>query len=162
MELEDTESDDTIHSTKRPLEKKLGSAKRRKEDQAEDILIKKAIDYLDKPIDSQGKDADDIFGQFVTSELRSIKDDQQKRIIKFKIQSLLYTSLVSQPAMSPPMIYNQVASPGGAVNNHLFYTHQHPSKIWENSRSPTPISDKGSVSSYVTSPNCPSIFSEEI
>ena len=47
------------------------------------------------------RDADEVFGEYVTSELRSIKDENTKRVIKFRIQSLFFSLLTPQQATIP-------------------------------------------------------------
>ena len=47
------------------------------------------------------QDADEVFGEYVTSELRSIKDENTKRVIKFRIQSLFFSLLTPQQATIP-------------------------------------------------------------
>ena len=42
-----------------------------------------------KPIQ---KDADDVFGEYVTYELKNIKDEGTKQRIKFQIQSIIYST----------------------------------------------------------------------
>ena len=112
----DDESSTVQHSTKKPIAKtskfSIGRKRNREEPQDEDRLIKKAIECLEKPEVPQQSDPDDIFGQYVTLELKSIQDER-KRGVKFKIQSLLYSAFVSPsygqsqatnhpPAFTPP------------------------------------------------------------
>ena len=144
LSTENITSDETIRSTKKPLEDKASkSAKRHKVEHHEDVLIKKAIECLEKPNDPIEKDPDD---QFIISELKSIKDEHQKRMIKFNIQSVfLYSALSPQPPY-----------------NHPYYgQYYHPN--WEDSRSPTSISDKSvySFTPFATSSNAPSSCNEE-
>lgn len=48
------------------------------------------------------RDADEIFAQFVASELRSIKDPNVKRLAKWNIQSVLYESGNATTSTSTP------------------------------------------------------------
>ena len=69
------------------------------------------------------RDADDIFGEYVATELRSIKNEEAKRHIKFRIQSLLFSSLTSHPMPTfPPPIHALEAQP-----MHSQWDHSHTS-----------------------------------
>ena len=50
----------------------------------------------------KSSDEDDIFGQYVASELRSIDNLQTKRYTKWQIQSLLFNAHCGLPAASGP------------------------------------------------------------
>ena len=68
--LENTSSDDTIRSTKRPLPVgKQSVNKKKKKEAQEDILLQKAIQCMERSDNKE--DEDDIFGRYVASELRS-------------------------------------------------------------------------------------------
>lgn len=93
-------------STKHPTDtKEKQQTKRRKNASWEDgdsQLLHKAIDCLEKGR-ADNKDADGLFGQYVTSELKQIADPSKKRFIKFKIQTLFYELLCSPRA--PDYVY---------------------------------------------------------
>ena len=48
------------------------------------------------------RDADAVFGEYVASELRSIKNEHTKRVLKFRIQSMLFSSLSEWSATPTP------------------------------------------------------------
>jgi hypothetical protein len=50
---------------------------------------------------SSTRDADDIFGEYVANELKSITDCNAKRMVKFSIQSALFHSFNQQPPQMP-------------------------------------------------------------
>ena len=65
---------------------------KRKREAQEVELLQKGITCMEKEgqEESRVKDVDEVFGQFVACELRAIEDDSEKRLIKFKIHSILY------------------------------------------------------------------------
>ena len=70
-----SETADSVRSTKRPLKQKETPASKRLRE--EDIILKKAITCMEKSVSATkvtARDADEIFGEYVTSELHSIKD----------------------------------------------------------------------------------------
>lgn len=81
-------------STKKPLNRGRKSSKRQKED----LLLQKAVKTLEKVTSEEKEkmpsDADDIFGQYVASELKSIKDEYTKKFIKHRFQTVLFESQV--------------------------------------------------------------------
>ena len=116
--VEDPEEQQQVRSTKRPTgSKEKKTSKRQKE--TEDIILHKAIDLMEqsssKPI---SRDVDDIFGEYVANELKTIKDGHLKRMVKFNIQSILFHSL-TQPSM-PQMSASQMPT------SHLMNTSQMP------------------------------------
>ena len=54
------------------------------------------------------KDDDDMFAQFVASELRSIEDTKLKRLTKWKIQSVLFGALNSFSTVPQPLTASAV------------------------------------------------------
>lgn len=103
----------TVRSTKRPLEtrsQRASSSKIRKKHEEEDMLLQKAIQCMEKSGNTKqmmGKrDPDEIFGEYVATELQSIKNEEMKRVIKFKIQSLLFSALTPQPNPSFPQAHD--------------------------------------------------------
>lgn len=81
----------------------------------------------------QKNDADDVFGQYIATELKGVQDINQKRIIKHRIQSVLLTALV--PGTSDPHFsYPNSSLPWQAP----FHSFSSPGKSWRSSPSPTP------------------------
>lgn len=58
----------------------------------EDILLNKAIACMEKAtsVEQATNNEDDLFGQYVGAELKSIKKIQTKRYVKLKIQTAIY------------------------------------------------------------------------
>ena len=132
-------SADQVHSTKRPIEGKATKLTKRQKEKKEDILLKKAIECMEKSMSEgtklQKKDPDEVFGEYVATELKNVTDMKQKRIIKYKIQSVLFTALTPTPSFEPS-------------NNYFNFPPQ--AAGWPDSRSPTP--DWSSYNSqYLTS-----------
>ena len=96
-----------VRSTKRPTSTKEPkvTSKRKKRETQEDLLLQKALSCMEKAEKNTAKrsdDDDDIFAQYniIASELRSIENPQAKRLIKWRIQSLIF-SAHSGYAMQP-------------------------------------------------------------
>ena len=70
------------------------SVKRKKKTGAEAVMAEAVSVLADLKNKPQTKDIEEdedvVFGKYLTSELRKIKDQRQKAFIKFKIQSLLF------------------------------------------------------------------------
>ena len=103
---ETTTNSDQIRSTKRPIEKGEKSKPKRAKIQKgkpEELLIKKAIQCMERSTDNavQVKDADDVFGQYIATELKGIQDNNQKQLIKYKIQTVLFTALAPDSQYYP-------------------------------------------------------------
>ena len=52
--------------------------------------------------DHQRRDEDDIFGEYVATEIQSIQNEELKGWVKFKIQSLLFSAHSESPSQSSP------------------------------------------------------------
>ena len=91
---DDTQSDvntsSTVQSTKWPTNSGTGLTKRQKKESQEDVLMKRAIAACMEKVGDRKQDDDDVFGLFVTSELRSISDPQCKNWVKWQIKSILF------------------------------------------------------------------------
>ena len=76
-------------STKRPISnKQMPSTSKRQRKEAQDILLEKAIGVMEMASNkssSAQKEIDDIFGEYVASEIKAIRDPQVKRRVKFHI-----------------------------------------------------------------------------
>lgn len=85
MELESENAG--IRSTKRPTKEKCST--KRKNEMKEDILLNKAIACMEKAtsVEQATNIEDDLFGQYVGAELKSIKKIQTKRYVKLKIEN---------------------------------------------------------------------------
>ena len=93
-----------VRSTKRPLDaSNKGKKKKKQQNTAEDSLLEEAINCLKKEgkEDDQAKDEDDIFGKFIVSELKGIKDVRLKRQVKWRIQTAIYEAHNILPAEIP-------------------------------------------------------------
>ena len=82
-------------STKCPVKepKKSRISKRKKEEMEENAMLKSAFNYLESIKRTKGafaEDSDHQFGMYIASELRSIEDEHIKKIIKHKMQCILY------------------------------------------------------------------------
>ena len=91
-----TRNDDVqlVCSTKRPLTSKTGqkSAKKKREAQENELLEQAILCMKNESQEKQASkkpDDDDLFGQFITAEIRSIQDPYIKRQTKWKIQSAI-------------------------------------------------------------------------
>ena len=69
-------------------------SKRQKKEMQEDVLLQKAIACMEKTgnVHQQKRDDDDIFGDYIASEMRAIQNVEMKRWVKFKIQSLIFSA----------------------------------------------------------------------
>lgn len=94
----------------------------------EDLLIKKASAVLDKPADDH-----QVFGDFVASELRLLKSDQNRLLLRRKIQrAILEVSEIDSEdtftCSTPNIVYSSTNSPvfafsdGKLVNAYIIYT----------------------------------------
>ena len=115
--IHDTDSKE-IRSTKRPTtsNRSKKTSKRQKED--EDYLLQRAINCMEQSGKASNstltRDPDDIFGEYVANELKSITDCSIKWRVKFNIQSVLFHSFGQQaPQMmnSLPAMHPQMTSP---------------------------------------------------
>ena len=91
VEIIESEEESNVRSTKRPLAaKKVKETKRQNREKQENSLLQKAIVCMEGASNkiTAKKDADDIFGEYVTSELRAMHNVEMKRWVKFRIQSL--------------------------------------------------------------------------
>lgn len=115
IEVEDVDNDDGmdavetegsadvgIRSTKRPTTTK--DQRLTKRQKREEALMNKAIACMEKTSDrvQQKRDEDDIFGEYVASEMRAIQNVQMKRWVKFKIQSLFFSAHCEFTSQPPP------------------------------------------------------------
>ena len=74
--------------------------KKRQREEKVDLLIERAISCLENGTavskrNEKPKDSDDVFGQFVASELQQITDLKLKQLIKWKIQNALFEGTIS-------------------------------------------------------------------
>ena len=116
VEIIESEEESNVRSTKRPLAAKKGKeTKRQKREKQENTLLQKAIVCMEGTSNkiTAKKDADDIFGEYVTSELRAMHNVEMKRWVKFRIQSLLFSaqSGMGSPHMTQPLLPQQFTPP---------------------------------------------------
>ena len=105
--IEGSEEQHEVHSKRPRGNKEKQQSKQHKV--TEDIILHKALDLMEKSSSNPvSRDIDDIFGEYVANELKTIKDHHMKRMIKFNIQSMLFHSL-SQQSM-PQMHASQLQS----------------------------------------------------
>ena len=135
------DSKETVWSTKQTIERGDGRpiTKCQKKESKEDILLTKAMECIERSAgankNTSKRDADDIFGEYVATELRSIKNEETKRHVKFRIQSLFFSSLSSHPITTFP---TPIHVPG-AQAMHLQWDHScssTPTDGWHQSISP--------------------------
>ena len=75
------------------------------------MLLEKAITCLEKGRnDSKEKNIDQVFADFIASELQEIKDSRVKRMTKWKIQNVLNEGLNYGTTGTWPL-FNQYSSP---------------------------------------------------
>ena len=79
--------------------------KKRQREEKEDLLIERAISCLENGAavskrNEKPKDNDDVFGQFVASELQQITDSKLKQLIKWKIQNALFEGTINATGSS--------------------------------------------------------------
>ncbi|XP_014674058.1 PREDICTED: uncharacterized protein LOC106814275 [Priapulus caudatus] len=87
-------------STKQPTGRKCSRKQKQVDD--EDIVLNKAMTALDKASRSPAMNdstPDDIFGQYVASELKGVKDEYLKKMIKHRIHTVLFET--QMPPSSP-------------------------------------------------------------
>ena len=91
-EAEDSSS--AVRSTKRPTTVKEPNTKRKKRESQEDLILQRAVSCMERAekniTKGNGNDGDDVFGQYVAFELKSMDNPHIKRVTKWKIQSLIY------------------------------------------------------------------------
>ena len=95
-------------STKQPTQQVKKPTKRQKVVDAENDLLKKAIECMDRTTGETGTSADGFehFGRYVATELRAITNPQGQRWAKLQIQNVLYNAAQSDavpPHSQPPM-----------------------------------------------------------
>ena len=106
-----------VRSNKRPFAAKEGKeTKRQRRKKQEDSLSQKAIACMEGASDRfmAKKDADDIFGEYVMSEVRAMHNVEMKRWVKFRrIQSLLFSahSGMGSPQMTQSLLPQQFTPP---------------------------------------------------
>lgn len=110
QEPQDNEDKEKPASSSMNVAKEKQTKKRKREAQ-EDLLLEKAISCLEKGRnDSKDRDTDQVFADFIASELQEIKDSRVKRMTKWKIQNVLYEGLnFGTTGPWPP--FNQYSSP---------------------------------------------------
>ena len=112
-----------VHSTKQPkntyTNTSVTATKKQKKESQEDALMQKAIACIEKVSDRKHDD-DDVFGQFVASELRAISDLQCKNWIKWQIKSVFCNV---QPQFAPLHMstggWNQYVPPCGTISTTM-------------------------------------------
>lgn len=86
-------------STKKPLTpRKNNPTKKQKRDVQEDLLLEKAICVMEAAATNNTqlvsndtrKNADDLFGEYIASELKTVSNEALKRDIKYHIQSIIH------------------------------------------------------------------------
>ena len=76
-----------MHSTKLPTTTPIDQPKKGEED----LLLEKAIMCMEQVDKARDKESDDdLFGQFIASEMQSIRDPYIKRQLKWNIQSAIH------------------------------------------------------------------------
>ena len=88
-----------VKSTKRPIKNRdQRTNKRKKQADQEDLLLEKALLCMERAGESTQRkdDDDDIFAQYIATEIRAIKDPQVKRMGKWKIQSIVFSAQAPQ------------------------------------------------------------------
>ena len=100
----ETSSSVHVRSTKRPTNTKESNISKRKKRELKDLILERAISCMEKAEHNVPKstDSDDVFGQYVASELKSMENPQMKRITKWKIQSLIFYAHTDYTMTSPP------------------------------------------------------------
>lgn len=116
MISETQSSPKTKKSTKCPLPSSSEFKRPRKGGKREDedsIILKRAVTVMENAVAAQTRpkisaphsttDADDLFGHYISNELKTIRDEYTKKILKHKIQNILFeTQMSSLSALSNP------------------------------------------------------------
>ena len=138
--MEEATSSPAVRSTKRPTNtiKDSKITKRKKCELHEDLVLERAISCMEKAEHNVPKstDGDDVFGQYVASELKSIDNPYVKRITKWKIQSLIFHAHFEYAMTSPPQW-------------------QHPQQLMPSQEQGQPLGYPGS-SQFMSPPGCSS------
>ena len=124
-------------SSKQPTGKKR--SRKQKETNDEDLVLKKAIIALETASSNPAKTdptPGDIFGQFVASELKGIKHEYIRKVIKHKIQTVLFETQMQ--SISPffhqgYLGINEKSSSAFETVNHGIMKTQHLSASQSNS-----------------------------
>ena len=100
-------------STKRPLPKKRTKVT----ETSNDNLVNTAIKYLSSKSNDQKKeeDTEEKFGRYIASELRSIKNEKSRQMLKLKIQQMIMMEQIGGSSN----YNNQHNHFNGYYNNHF-------------------------------------------
>lgn len=117
------DSEQTVRSIKHPTERDHRPSKRQNKELQEDALLKKAVECMERSATADAKnttkrDATDIFGEYVATELRPIKNEETKRQVKFRHTAVLFTPC---PLFPPPCTHFQLrqCTHSGTTLTHL-------------------------------------------
>ena len=96
-----------VASTKQPTRPQKRLTKRQRVEEAETQLIKKAITCIDKVKDANvsTEDGNDLFGRYVTTELKALPSPQAQRWAKLQIQNILYSVQADVTPQPQPPFY---------------------------------------------------------
>ena len=95
IEILDGEEEPNVRSTKRPIiQKGEKQTKRQKREKQEETLLQKAIACMEGASDNHSamRDVDSVFGEYIASELRAMKNQEMKCWVKHRIQSLIFSA----------------------------------------------------------------------
>ena len=161
--IDNSPESSSFRSTKRPTKSQVPTtSKRQKREAQEGLLLEKAISVMEKASNKSSeppvqRDSDDIFGEFVTSELRTIEDTEIKRQVKFQIQSLLFSAqsnsnVTHQPAtFSLPLQQQRLAnSPIWEYPPHVMQPSEWSTQIHRSHTSTPPYTEETSPQNIIT------------
>ena len=137
-------------STKRPISnKQMPSTSKRQRKEAQDILLEKAIGVMEMASNkssSAQKEIDDIFGEYVASEIKAIRDPQVKRRVKFHIQSILFSAQGTTGSCQTQPIQPCHPVANWEYPEYMQFNRMHPRDWSTPLRSPTPTFSESSSS----------------
>lgn len=93
-----------------------------KKEAKKDVLLEKAIMFMEKTTASNDRmsnqtqptrDSDEVFGEFITIELKSINDPHLKRLTKWQIQTVLFNGAIGYESTQSPLSQSSWMPPPG-------------------------------------------------
>ena len=135
-------------STKQPTSnKQMPSTCKRQRKEAQDILLEKAIGVMEMASNkssSAQKEIDDIFGEYVASEIKAIRDPQVKWRVKFHIQSILFSAQGTTGSCQTQPIQPCHPVANWEYPEYMQFNRMHPRDWSTPLRSPTPTFSESS------------------
>lgn len=153
------DTNEEVRSTKRPTSSTAQRpSKRQKKETQEDVLLQKAIACMENAggIDRHRRDNDDIFGEYVATEIRSIQDSKVKCWVKFQIQPLLFSAqsgaIPSPQLHALPPIPPSRPGTSQAMLGQWDYPNTTPMHQWSNAFTPQWNTTPSPINQWNTTP----------